>query len=205
MQCPCFLVKFLCNTNVRYATHYAVLGVSQTASQKEIRDAYLEISKKEHPDKKSDESTSHHKYLKINEAYSVLSKPASRQEYDQKLGLWPSTLRNPLGEKNWHEFKDNPYATSQREYEGMYGSQGTGYGDPYRDDWYAERRKEFYDRQREFERRRSKDEHYAVRAWTNRILAFTLVLASIFVNDVFFTHKTSKTKQKHQSSNHDGE
>lgn len=40
----------------------------------------------EHPDQKKGQK-SHEKFVKINEAYNVLSKESSRNEYDMKLGI----------------------------------------------------------------------------------------------------------------------
>ncbi|KAF8571854.1 hypothetical protein P879_01484 [Paragonimus westermani] len=64
------------------ATHYDVLKVNRTASTKEIRDAFLELSKKHHPDKQDGDADL---FKRINEAYTVLSREHSRSIYDQSL------------------------------------------------------------------------------------------------------------------------
>ncbi len=56
---------------------YKVLGVSEDASQEEIRKAYLSLVKKYHPDKYSDnplKELANEKIKEINEAYEQLSK-----------------------------------------------------------------------------------------------------------------------------------
>ncbi len=56
---------------------YKVLGVSENASQDEIRTAYLELVKKYHPDKYSDnplKELAGEKLKEINQAYEMLTK-----------------------------------------------------------------------------------------------------------------------------------
>jgi hypothetical protein len=59
--------------------YYAVLGVSKDASQDEVKNAYRTLAKQHHPDKGGDPE----KFKEINEAYSILSDPALRAQYDQ--------------------------------------------------------------------------------------------------------------------------
>lgn len=66
-------------------THYEVLGLPQNCSPKQIREAFVSISKKVHPDVNKNDPTCHVSFLQLNEAYSVLSKPYKRQLYDASL------------------------------------------------------------------------------------------------------------------------
>lgn len=61
---------------------YAALGVSKTAEQKELRRAYLKLSKEHHPDKGGDGQ----KFKEINAAYNLLKDPEKRAAYD-KYGI----------------------------------------------------------------------------------------------------------------------
>ena len=83
-------------------SHYQVLGVSRNASSKEIRAAFIRLSKQLHPDvneptaRESDVS-----FVDVNEAYSVLSNPVARREYDLRQTQGPSLqhsehYRNPF-------------------------------------------------------------------------------------------------------------
>ncbi|CAH8825857.1 unnamed protein product [Trichobilharzia szidati] len=63
-------------------THYDVLGVKKSASPSEIRSAFIELSKKYHPDKYHGDSEM---FKRINEAYSVLSQEKTRRIYDATL------------------------------------------------------------------------------------------------------------------------
>jgi curved DNA-binding protein CbpA len=69
-------------------TYYETLRVPETASPKEIREAFLRLSKLCHPDKNPDNKTLHEKFVKINEAYNVLSKPETKMQYDSKLKFY---------------------------------------------------------------------------------------------------------------------
>lgn len=62
--------------------YYTTLGVSKTASPKEIKTAYRKLALKWHPDRnKSQEAEK--KFKEINQAYEVLSDPKKKQTYDQ--------------------------------------------------------------------------------------------------------------------------
>jgi DnaJ-class molecular chaperone len=69
------------------STHYEILGVSQDASEGEIKKAYRQLSLQYHPDRNPDPSVQE-KYKLINDAYDVLSDPQQKAEYDnvQKYG-----------------------------------------------------------------------------------------------------------------------
>ncbi|MDK9495922.1 J domain-containing protein [Streptomyces katrae] len=61
---------------------YEVLGVSRTASQDEIQQAYRKLARKNHPDVNKDPGAEE-RFKDLNEAYSVLSDPKSRARYDR--------------------------------------------------------------------------------------------------------------------------
>lgn len=62
--------------------YYEILGVSKTASDKELKSAYRKKALEWHPDRnKSPEADK--MFKQINKAYEVLSDPKKRQQYDQ--------------------------------------------------------------------------------------------------------------------------
>lgn len=63
--------------------YYKVLGVSRSASNKEIKSAYRNLSKKYHPDKNPGDDEAHHKFIEVGEAYDVLGDEEKKSTYDR--------------------------------------------------------------------------------------------------------------------------
>ncbi|MFI8891655.1 DnaJ C-terminal domain-containing protein [Streptomyces paradoxus] len=61
---------------------YEALGVSRTAGQDEIQQAYRKLARKYHPDVNKDPGAEE-RFKDLNEAYSVLSEPKTRARYDR--------------------------------------------------------------------------------------------------------------------------
>ena len=79
------------------ATHYGRLGLHPSASVRDIRQTYRELSKLYHPD--TTELTAlvaTEKFQQLNEAYAILSSPERRSAYDQKIGYIRVTVGQPL-------------------------------------------------------------------------------------------------------------
>jgi DnaJ-class molecular chaperone len=62
--------------------HYEVLGVSNTASQADIRKSFRYLALKYHPDKNKNSEESKQKFMQIVEAYEILSDEHARKNYD---------------------------------------------------------------------------------------------------------------------------
>jgi DnaJ-class molecular chaperone len=67
-------------------SHYEILGVSQKASDVEIKKAYRSMSMKNHPDRNPSTDAAE-KMREINSAYEVLSDAAKRRQYDMELSV----------------------------------------------------------------------------------------------------------------------
>ncbi len=63
--------------------YYDILGVSRDASQDDIKKSYRKVAMKFHPDKNPGDSSAEEKFKEAASAYSVLSDPSKRQQYDQ--------------------------------------------------------------------------------------------------------------------------
>lgn len=62
--------------------YYAILGVAQDATDKQIKGAYRKMSLKWHPDKNPGDDAAKAKFQDVAEAYEVLSDSEKRQVYD---------------------------------------------------------------------------------------------------------------------------
>ena len=58
--------------------YYDMLGVSENASDREVKQAFKKLAKQHHPDRGGDTI----KFKEANEAYDTLKNPSKRQEYD---------------------------------------------------------------------------------------------------------------------------
>jgi DnaJ-class molecular chaperone len=63
--------------------YYAVLGVSRTADQDEIKKAFRAVAMDCHPDRTRDDPAAVERFKRAQEAYEVLSDPAGRRRYDR--------------------------------------------------------------------------------------------------------------------------
>ena len=61
---------------------YAVLGVSASATQDEIKKQYRKLAAKHHPDKNPNDAKAAERFKEISEAYQVLSDETKRKQYD---------------------------------------------------------------------------------------------------------------------------
>jgi len=78
--------------------YYKILGLNRDASQEDIKKSFRKLAVEYHPDKGGDEE----KFKKINEAYSVLSDPQKKHQYDNptpNLNIFEEMMSrgNPFG------------------------------------------------------------------------------------------------------------
>jgi molecular chaperone DnaJ len=68
--------------------YYNILGVSRTATDKEIKTAFRKLARKYHPDVNPGDKTAEEKFKQVSEAYEVLSDAEKRKKYNQFGDQW---------------------------------------------------------------------------------------------------------------------
>ncbi|RAL41364.1 hypothetical protein DM860_010158 [Cuscuta australis] len=108
------------------ADYYSTLGVSKSASSKEIKAAYRKLAREYHPDvNKAPEATQ--KFKAIKDAYEVLSDDKKRALYDQYGDAW---VRSNVGAQGG-SYATNPFDLFETFFGsglGNFGVEATGFG-----------------------------------------------------------------------------
>ena len=91
-----------------FIDYYKVLGVTEKATEKEIKGAYRKLARKYHPDLNPNDPEAERQFKQINEAHEVLSDPEKRKKYDQ------------YG-KDWQHAEEFEKARKSRQQAGGYG------------------------------------------------------------------------------------
>eukprot|EP00667_Euglena_gracilis_P003707 EG_transcript_3721 len=115
--------------------YYADLGVSSSASSAEIKAAFRKKALEDHPDV-STRPESAARFLRVNQAYQVLSRPVDRQTYDsiRKPAAFASfrpTPPPPAAPKYQPYTSQQPYAPYTAFYDDTYGINNDDSDDEY--------------------------------------------------------------------------
>ncbi len=89
-----------------FKDYYTTLGVSKTATDKEIKQAFRKLARKYHPDVNPGDKAAEAKFKEVNEANEVLSDPEKRKKYDELGANWRAYENAPPGA--------NPYGGGRR-------------------------------------------------------------------------------------------
>lgn len=77
--------------------YYKILGVSEDADAATVKKAYRTLARELHPDHNKDDREAEARFKDVSEAYSVLSDPQKRKEYDEARTLFGGGIRTPGG------------------------------------------------------------------------------------------------------------
>ncbi|MFI3212260.1 MAG: DnaJ domain-containing protein [Eubacteriales bacterium] len=105
--------------------YYNILGVSNTATAKEIQKAYRELARKYHPDVNGGNAKYDKIFTDINEAYKTLKDDEKRKEYDKSQNGGTKTDTPPKGEQKKTykppESKDFDFSSVNNSFESFFG------------------------------------------------------------------------------------
>ena len=109
--------------------YFKVLGVSRSASEKDIKSAYRKLARQYHPDVNPGDKQAEDKFKEIGEAYEVLSDPEKRRKYDQFGANFQGWQRGPQGgvHPSWQEVFRQAQRSRSTGAGGRPGANGTGF------------------------------------------------------------------------------
>jgi molecular chaperone DnaJ len=114
---------------------YQLLGVSRGATLAEIKKAYRKLARKYHPDLNPGDKSAEAKFKEIQEAYSVLSDPKKKGQYDQfgfAGDVPPQGAGGPQAGGGFEGFDFSDYGTSSFKdfFENLFGGAGAAAAGP---------------------------------------------------------------------------
>ena len=80
-----------------FKDYYTTLGITKSASGKEIKQAFRKLARKYHPDVNPGDKAAEAKFKEVNEANEVLSDPEKRKKYDELGANWRAYENAPPG------------------------------------------------------------------------------------------------------------
>jgi curved DNA-binding protein len=114
---------------MEFKDYYKILGVSEQATDKEIKSAYRKMARKYHPDI-SKEAHAEDRFKEVGEAYEVLKDDEKRAEYDhlKRYGEQPGgEFRPPPDWQSARQFNDSGNPQFSDFFETIFGRSGTAH------------------------------------------------------------------------------
>lgn len=89
--------------------YYTILGISKSANQEDIKNAYRKLAMKHHPDRNQGNKEAEDRFKKINEAYATLSDVTKRRDYDRVNESTFNGFKNSHTHTNNQDFKNTSF------------------------------------------------------------------------------------------------
>ena len=108
--------------------YYKTLGISKTASDKDIKKAYRKLARKYNPDLNPNDKEAEKKFKEINEANEVLSNPENRKKYDQYGAHWKNSeayeqaKQQQQQQRAYQDQAGNSGGYSEQDFEDIFGN-----------------------------------------------------------------------------------
>jgi DnaJ-class molecular chaperone len=127
---------------MEFKDYYATLGVTKSATDKEIKAAFRKLARKYHPDVNPGDKAAEARFKEINEANEVLGDPDKRKKYDELGANWRMYEQaqqagrggaNPFGnEWSWAPGSGGFRPMTEDEVSEMFGGEDSPFSDFFR-------------------------------------------------------------------------
>ena len=92
-----------------FVDYYKTLGIANTATLKDVKNAYRKLARKFHPDLNPENKDAKRNFQKINEANEVLSDPVKRKKYDKYGKDWQHAEQFDKQNQNQNQRQSSRY------------------------------------------------------------------------------------------------
>ncbi len=106
-----------------FVDYYQTLGITKSATDKDIKAAYRKMARKYHPDVNPDDKDAQKKFQEVNEANEVLSDPEKRKKYEQYGKDWKHADQFQGGRQSQQQ-----QSRGQQDFGGFGGDPNGGFG-----------------------------------------------------------------------------
>jgi curved DNA-binding protein len=109
-----------------FIDYYQTLGLTKTATDKDIKNAYRKLARKFHPDLNPNDAEANKKFQQLNEANEVLSDPEKRKKYDKYGENWQHGEEYEKYQQQQSSRPQGAYAGGQSQSFEGFGGEGFG-------------------------------------------------------------------------------